>query len=133
MSMRKTMYEILAGSTELAAVVGDRIFERGAVIDVPPRPFLVQAWGVTAVSNTTIRSARLLDLYVHDERGDYGRIEEALAAAKLALKGVAQYVGTTGYRIVQCDYQGISGDLDDPERRTNFQFSSWQVVGGEET
>ena len=133
MSMRKTVYEILAAATDLTDIVGDRILERGSVVDVPPRPFLVQAWGVTAVTNTTIRSVRNLDLYVHDERGDYSRIESALAAAKLALKGVAQYVGTTGYRIVQCDYQGISGDLDDPERRTNFQFSSWQVVGGEET
>lgn len=133
MSMRMTVYEILAAATDLTDIVGDRILERGSAIDIPTRPFLVQAWGVTAISNTTIRSARFLDLYVHDERGDYGRIEEALAAAKLALKGVAQYVGTTGYRIVQCDYQGISGDLDDPDRRTNFQFSSWQVVGGEET
>jgi hypothetical protein len=121
------LYQALAASAPLvAAIPTERWFEAGAVPDTPETPFLVLRW----LSPVPLAPSwgEQLQVFVHDERGNYARIEAALKLVYARLISLEQYTGTDG-RITQCDFTGHSGDQEDPDKRTNMKFNSWQVIG----
>jgi hypothetical protein len=130
MSLRKTVYEYLTTDAPLlAAIPLDRWKSLGGVKDRPATPYAVLAWFGT-VESVGLNLIHLLQVQVHDEPGSYTRIEDIHVLVENRLKAAQQYVGTTGHRLVQADYTGVSADLIDPDRRTGFQYTSWSVVGG---
>lgn len=128
--LRQTVYELITADQEVTDMVpAVRWYERGAVEDSPTKPFAVLVW-LTTVPASGGRYLHPLEVWVHDNRGDYSLIEATLQEVKRVLSGATQYAGTNGVRLVQADFTGQSGDLDDPDRGTNVKNSSWLVVGG---
>jgi hypothetical protein len=132
--MRKTIYSALTSASALTAIVPiERWYEAGAVIDTPRRPFVVLRW-IAPVPSASGRWLNQLRVDVHDQRGDYSRIEALLGnpysggGIYALLTGLTDYVGSDG-RITQCDYLNHSGDQEDEDYKTNYKFSSWQVIG----
>jgi hypothetical protein len=132
--MRKTIYTALTSASGLTAIVpAARWYEAGAVLDIPKRPFVVLRW-IAPVPSSSGRWLNQLRVDVHDQRGDYTRIEALLGnpysggGIYALLSGLTDYVGSDG-RITQCDYLNHSGDQEDEDYKTNYKFSSWQVIG----
>ncbi len=132
--MRKTIWGALTASSALTAIVpAERWYEAGAVVDQPVKPFVVLRW-IAPVPSNSGRWLNQLRVDVHDERGDYSRIEQLLGnpytggGVYALLSGLLDYVGPDG-RITQCDYLNHSGDQEDEVYGTNYKFSSWQVIG----
>lgn len=128
--MIKALYERLTTHAPLTALVPvSNFYESGAADDRPVRPYLVPIW------LPELRKGRKYvypcEIRVHDERGSYARIRQINQVVRDLLVSVEQYHGTDGW-LVQCDYAGCSGDLVDPESGTNFQYTSWEIVGRKE-
>jgi len=125
--MRKTMYQFLVAQAPLLAVVPvSRWYQAGSVVDVPVKPFAVLRW--LAPVPLAVGFGRQLRLDVHDTRGSYANIDTFNRAATAALKSVVDLVGVDG-RITQCDFLGSGGDQEDDTYKTNYSFTSWQVIG----
>ena len=125
--MRKTMYQFLVAQAPLLAVVPvSRWYQAGSVVDVPVKPFVVLRW--LAPVPLAAGFGRQLRLDVHDTRGSYANIHAFNRAATAALKSVVDLVGVDG-RITQCDFLGSGGDQEDDTYKTNYSFTSWQVIG----
>lgn len=135
--MRNTVHQLLTAQAGLVAVVpSDRWYQAGAVVDVPPRPFVVLRWLAPVGGNASGRFMRQLRLEIHDERGSYARCQAFLGGPDknngvyAVLSPLLNYVGVDG-RITQADYLGHSGDQEDQTYNTNMQFSSWRMIGVE--
>jgi hypothetical protein len=125
--MRAAMYELLTGYPALTDIVPvERWFQAGAVVDVPPMPFVIMRW--LAPTPLTGRLGHQLQVQVHDERGDYSRIDEILRLVDTICRAVVQFQGTDG-RIVQIDVLPHSGDQESPVYGSNYRFSALQVIG----
>ena len=92
--LRKVIFGALKGDPELQALVGDRIFQRGSTLDgVPPTeqvPYIVYNLGQAFNKGPSALRAlsQGLQVWVHDEPGDYHRIDTILARVKVVLEGV---------------------------------------------
>lgn len=123
------MFGLLTGNATLTAFVPvPRWYGAGAVVDSPVKPFVVLRWLAPVRSDARGSFLNQLRIDVHQERGGYALCDAFLAEVQPFLKEVADYVGADG-RLTQCDYLGHSGDQEDPEYRSNYKFSSWQVIG----
>lgn len=132
--MRQAIYTALTADAGLLTQVPiARWYEPGAVIDQPPKPFIVLRW-IAPVPGNGGRWLNQLRVDIHDTRGDYSRIDAILGNPYSGggiydvLAGLTDYVGPDG-RITQCDYLNHSGDQEDEVYGTNYKFSSWQVIG----
>lgn len=127
--MRVTMHQLLIAQATLTAIVPSaRWFQAGAVIDNPPKPFVVERWLAPVPSAAKQRYLHQLRIDIHDTRGSYSRIDSFLAALYPILSAVSNVTGADG-RLTQCDFLGTGGDQEDITYQTNFSFSSWQVIG----
>lgn len=127
--MRKTMHQFLVAQAVLTDLVPlGSWYQAGAVVDNPPKPFVVERWlaPVQGAGKNTFRKQLRID--VHDQRGSYVLIDGILQALFPVLAGVINLVGVDA-RISQCDFLGTGGDQEDDTYMTNFSFSSWQVIG----
>ena len=125
---------ILANSTLVAAIPPERWYAPGAVVDTPVKPFAVLRWLAPVQSAARGSFLRQLRVDVHDNRGSYVRIQQILGSPDKndGVYGVFSqafnHVGTDG-RITEMNFLGHSGDQEDDVYKTNFMFSSWQVIG----
>lgn len=131
MTYAQTVYEWLTSDPAVAAELpAERWYGRGAVVDTPETP-----WGLL-VHLSTIRLGGGRDVYpmqvaVHDEPGSYVRIDMIQDLVVVRLKALAQFTGAGGVRVVQADYLGRGGEETDPDRRTIYKMTNWQLaVGG---
>jgi len=92
--LRKVIFRALKGDPELQSLVGERIFQRGSTLDgIPPTdevPYIVYNLGQGFVKGPSALKARQqgLQVWVHDEPGDYFRIDEILTRVKEVLEEV---------------------------------------------
>ena len=133
--MRRTIRDALVANAGLTALVpADRWYGAGAVIDQPDKMFVVLRWIAPVPSNAIGRYLNQLRVDVHDRRGSYSRIDQLLGnpytggGIYTVLSGLLDFDGVDG-RITQCDYLNHSGDQENEDYKTNFKFSSWQVIG----
>lgn len=133
--MRATIRNVLLATPALSsAVPAARWYAPGAVVDNPPKPFVVLRWLAPVAGAATNAWLNQLRVDVHDNRGSYKNIDAILGSPTkgggvyAVLSGLLDHVGVDG-RITQCDYLGHSGDEEDDTYMTNFKFSSWQVIG----
>lgn len=125
--MRAAMYELLTGHEPLTDIVPvERWFQAGAVVDVPIKPFVVMRW--LSPTPLTGRLGHQFQVRVHDERGDYSRIDEFLRLVDALCRATVQFQGSDG-RITQIDVLPHSGDQEDPVYASNMRFSALQVIG----
>lgn len=133
--MRATIHTLIVGTPSLTALIpAERWFQRGAVIDVPVKPFAVLQWISPVAGNAKGTFAHQLRVAVYDERQSYKRIEQILGGPHRSgglypvLAGIADLVGVDG-RVIQADYLGESGDDVDIDYKANMKYSSWQIAG----
>jgi hypothetical protein len=126
--MRGIVYNLL---TEDAALLVDipkaRWFSSGAALDLPEKPFAVIHWGErTGISRNL--SARTLRVNIHDNRGDYTRIERVLDQVEdVLLPQIDVKQGAS--RITEIQWLMRSGELVDQDYKTNLMYLDFRVAG----
>lgn len=94
MDLRKIVFQALMADTELQDMVEGRIYQRGSTIDgIPPTtitPYIVYNMGQGFPKGPSVLKARTqsLQVWVHDEPGDYYKIDQILARVKVVLEAV---------------------------------------------
>lgn len=127
MTIRETVYSLLATDTELQALdpAGIEVHNVEAM-DNPERrkPFLVTAWAEDPpVFGRPGR--RSLTVWAHDEPADYTRIDDMLERVRILLVGLIHEGG-----ISQVMWEGASGDLYDDGFHTITRNSGFRVNSG---
>ena len=85
MNVRSWFFGLVDADATLDGLVGDRIYPSNTVFTVPPTPYMVYK-----VSSLTPRIATALNtqlqVWAHDEPGDYTTIDDILARVKEVLE-----------------------------------------------
>ena len=126
--MRKVVYSLLANSAAFIALIpATRIYERSSVPDAPVLPFCVLAWGGrTRIATGCYQSA--LEIWVHDERGDYSLIDNVLGIIEDVLCSNLQAT-VDDQRMAQADRPNTSPDLYDDTYRSSTRSAGYRLVG----
>lgn len=126
--MRKLIHAALTSSLPLIAVIpAIRWIEAGAMDNAIVRPFGVIRI-VDEPPSVVWSSQPRMQIWVHDERGSYVRIDSILALIRTALEAAVPMENAT-HRIVCVDWTGDSPDLVDEGYNTNTRFSSFTFTG----
>jgi hypothetical protein len=99
-------------------------------VDTPQtRPFLQIRWGLNEIGlkNTAV-SRRTLTVWVHDEPGDYTRIDEILYRVKSLLPTLDGQSNGLGH-VVSIEWTGDSEDLADDGHGTITRNTGFSLVG----
>lgn len=126
MNWRAWVYEKLSTAPEVTSIIpADQIYGAGALNLVPTtRPFITLRF-MPAIRNVVNGRNDEVVVWVHDEPGDYGRIDEALAAVRTVLdEHVPDLPGSIVVR-----WQGESQDLADDGYGTITRNASYLLVG----
>jgi hypothetical protein len=109
----------------------DNIYSSGAIADddTPDRPFAVVRMGVETRGMGQIKR-RSITIWVHDDPGDYTRIDSIIQAIYGRLDG-AQHVTKEGVagELMSVQWQSTSDDLNDPGFRTITKNIVFEAVG----
>lgn len=87
--MRALIFQALSGSAGLTDIVDNRIFQASDLTNVPPRPFVTYRLH-NAYARQGFGKQTLVQVWFHDEPGDYMRIDEMMGHAKTAIEGIPQ-------------------------------------------
>lgn len=119
--MRARVYQWLSNDPTLSAVVGNRVFPVNMEDISPTRPFIVYR-----ISSATPRIVpaknQILQLWFHDDRGDYTRIDNLLERAKVVLENQSEP------DIFGIEWLDDSEDLYDEVQNTINRYTRYQVV-----
>lgn len=125
MDWREWAYQKISTDPDFQAIfVPEAILGAGSLTERPnARPYMVLKFGNTTpnIGGSTFTE---LFVWVHDEPGDYGRIDSALRLVRAKLSG--QVSDPSG---ISCNWQGDSVDLADDTFGTITRNSSYQLVG----
>lgn len=128
--MRSLIFQAIIND---ATLIGLGITEPGSFatdVDTPQaRPFLQLRWGVNdvALSKTTI-GRRNLVIWVHDQPGDYTRIDSIIIRLRALLPSLVPSNNGSGW-LQGCEWAGDSEDLADDGHRTIARNTSFTLVG----
>lgn len=133
MEWRSWLFGRLNGSSHLLALpVADRpTILAGGSLEVTPqrKPFLIITIGQELVDRRDADqpsvTSSFATLWVHDDPGDYLRIDSILLACQKELIG--QVSDTSG---IFCQWQGNSGDQADDVRGTIVRNAEYRLIGG---
>lgn len=139
--IRDLVYDILRNSAPLNAlqINTNSIYQVGSMDGIPAKPALGIQWGDLTPgpsemlgSIVTGAGTSVMVLRVHDELGDYGRIDAILTAARNALCGSIgiRSITSPGWTLIQCDWMSDSPDLRDDGYGTLTRFSTYRVATG---
>lgn len=119
--MRKLVFGILSG------IPGIEWIQGGAADEAPPRPFGVfRIVDGPSTDHHTLQPQ--IQVWIHDERGSYVRIDEFLDLVKSTLLSAAP-VEDENSRIVMVEWGGDSPDLIDDGYNTNTRYSTFTLTG----
>ena len=121
---------LIAGLDDASDIPPERWFGSGAVTDTPPRPFAEIKFG-GRFPGIGVVARRRLEVWIHDDEGDYDRIEKWLQHSKERLNGAEHQSDGDGNEIVLCSWVSDSTDLYDDGYRTNCMMSAFEIVGKE--
>jgi hypothetical protein len=126
--MRKLLRDtILADSGLMTAIPAARWIQAGAVDNPPARPFAVIR--ITDARPSVSRSSQpSVQIWVHDDRGSYSRIDSTLKLIREYFATVFPLENATE-RIVCAEWAGDSPDLVDEGYNTNTRYSSFTLTG----
>jgi hypothetical protein len=126
--MRELIFGALTASAPLTAEIPAARWIAGGAVDEPPaRPFAVVR--ITDSPPTPHGTAQpSVQIWVHDDRGSYVRIDKILKLIRAALESAVPMENTTD-RIVCVEWQGDSPDLTDEGYNTNTRNSGYTLTG----
>ena len=97
-------------------------------LDTPTQwPFIVQRWEETTPAYGLV-GTQGLTVWVHDQPGDYARINTLLEWIKSALTAMVHVNGGDGRIVTQIDWTGDSSDLFDDGWGTITRNAGFRVV-----
>lgn len=105
----------------------DRWFGSGSIVDTPARPFAEIRFGGVFRGMGPVKRRRL-EVWVHDEEGDYTRIDRIIAGLKRVLDG-AEHVFYEDVELIYASWVSDSTDLYDDKYRTNTKSTGFDVIG----
>lgn len=129
--MRSLVYDLLSKDAVFMGLLpGGLHGDRGLNTIAPPRPFAVlmhEGPNPVPASGFRLSQVRTI-LWVHDDVGDYTRIDSAL---KLAREIVLSAVPRThqGVWLIEAEWLGDSPDLSDDVRGTNTKNAAFLLTG----
>jgi hypothetical protein len=126
MDWRQWSFEMMVNTPAITALVpAGSIHGAGSVPGAPKdKPFMVLRLGMELPNAVQSRNGELT-VYVHDEPGDYGRIDDILLAVYQTLDRFQ--VKEPG--AVCVEFLEGSQDLFDDGYGTIMRYSSWKLVG----
>lgn len=136
--MRALIYSSLLEIPAIAEDCGGRLYPSGSLgfgnnPEDPPVPYalLMQlpATEYTEVRFTASAVDRFFQIYVYDDRGDYGRIDNILGAVRETILGLESKEDTaTGARCIGSIWSGESQDLLDAEHDVVFKYGMFKLA-----
>lgn len=127
--MRALILQAIIGDSALNAlgIVDDSSF--AVDVDTPQeRPFLQLRWGRSDVGLDVV-TRRNLVVWVHDQPGDYSKIDMILVRLRALLPTLVSLSNETGGWLVDVEWLGDSEDLTDDGHRTIARNASFLLVG----
>lgn len=99
----------------------------------PDRPYCMYtqlpANAYQEVRKTSTATLRFFQFYVYDDRGDFARIDNILAAVRETIPGLVDKVDTSnGATCIEAIWTGESPDIADDQHDTNVKFGSFQLT-----
>lgn len=126
--MRRLIHTLLSTHQPLMDLLPGGLYGDRSLKDTPAvKPFGVLLHEGPSRGLGTVHRATTV-LWVHDEVGDYTRIDDALKVARLHLAAQVQ-VSLNGIYLMQAEWQGDSVDLYDDARGTNVKNATFLLVG----
>lgn len=136
MSLRAFVFGLLTTDAELneLGLNADSTFITHDVDTPQVRPLMVLRWQRTdpgmGDEETDWVNFRRLQVWIHDEPGDYDRIDRALRRVRSVLMNVrGTYTGTTRHWVTQTNWEGDSDDLRDDDAGTIARHAQFLFVG----
>lgn len=130
--MRKLLYRALTeDETLLAEIPIDRWLSGGSVDTTPALPFAVIKFGGGDVIPSPSRNpVSRVEIWIHDDKGSYTRIDRILGLVKTRLDGNGfVWSNLPDEWITQAEWTSTSGDLVDGGYNTNTRLASYKLVG----
>lgn len=125
--MRKVIHHLLTTDAQFTELM-PALYERSAVTDTPSKPFALYALTGSPRRGRAFPMVPRLELWCYDDRGDYSKIDEALARADVLFESIMHLVVEDQY-IAEANPQGWSGDLYDDVFRANARNAGYLLVG----
>lgn len=124
---RQLVHQVLSTTPELIALVGDRIFQGSSMLTAQVvKPFVVYSMGNNTDEGMTDPdsfqpSRQFFTVYIHDEKGDYSRIDDVVRVMKRAFL-TAPLTGD----VCGLQYLETSADHDDPTLQSIMKYVRFQ-------
>lgn len=127
--MRTWLYETLSNDPGLIHLFGDRFFQGESMLtSVVVKPFLVYTIGnatdVLLSEEMDTPERQFFQVYIHDEGGDYTRIDNGVRLVKNLLRH--QQNADAG--VMDIIYLETSRDLDDQTMQTIMRYIRFQAI-----
>lgn len=120
------------GTLNGLGITSDTAFTQHDVDTPQQRPFLTFHWGNTNPGYEDIPfplvNERDFQVWIHDEPGDYTRIDDAIARVRTVLTGIVGADTGAGW-VQEVHWLGDSDDLSDDEQGTITRFGEFRVTG----
>ena len=125
---RELLYTALRESTDLAQLVGDRIFAASALVEgkVPPRPFVTYRMHTRfgRPLGRPLGAREYVQLWANDNPGDYLRIDKILELSRKAVEAIPQQDTFLEARWIETGVDLRDPDMGTINRYIRFQFTS---------
>lgn len=127
--MRATITSLLQQAT--ADIPAERWFQMGSVDENPPTPFGLYRLSGTfpgVTKRSKVKSVSV-EIWVHDEPGDYSRIEGILKQIEDTFDSVVHASAAEGESIGSANFESRSPDLNDDGFKTICKMTNYTIVG----
>lgn len=119
LDLREKAVQSLITVDPIRGYIGDRVYQTGTMAIEKPRPFIIARFGlVNDVAWRDGPTSQTVELWVHDEPGDYNRIDQIISLAKSAWHALPNEENFLESRFVS-----TTPDLQDPELSTIFRVA----------
>lgn len=136
--MRKLLSTAVKQSEDMHPLINRRFYAasslgRGRIPADPKKPFAVYKVMDTIPSNVALDTApdaseHIFNVYIHDERGSYTRIDQIISALKQTIRGLTSQTSSTGARCLEARWIGTSADSEDPTYDSAMKFITFTLV-----
>lgn len=136
--MRKLFAYAAKNTPALQSEVSTRVYGssslgRGSVPPNPKKPFVVfreidRLEADVAKDTSPDVCRRVFQVYVHDEKGGYVRIDRILDVLRETVRGLRDQVSSTGARCIDAMWNSTSADTEDPTYDSNMKFATFTLV-----
>lgn len=136
--MKKLFATVAKNTPALQSKVAKRIFRAGSLghgnIPAKPKfPFVVyrevDVQAINVAKDTAPETRRhVWQIYVHDERGSYSRIDSILEVLRETVVGLTYQTSSTGAYCREAVWNGTSGDSEDPTYDSNMKYATFTLI-----